>query len=684
MKKIILFLLGITLTATVFSQKAKSKETPPSQKEMEELMKQAQKEMDQLSPEEKRIMDSMGIKMPNFKNTPKVSNAKLANAWEDENRIVPKRDASRIASIAPTPSSSTALSALLNTINSKVQNAVSAETRKLGDQVIANLNGASVDEKIGNTAVGLLLMGKNELAIYIMSKAVGLNVNNASNLHNYAAMLSMNNGQQYSLPILNYLNKKYPNNPRILNEIGQAWFGLGNIELSQKYLDSTIRFGGFHPQATLTKALIEESKGNKQTAISLLKASLKQTYSEAKVARLRKLGYEVGPNDVNLPEKKKADLLNLGSFRIPEFPKSVEESIVAEQTWANFRQQIVEESNSLMNRYVRAAEAAANANKARINRDIKVATGQTKNGRLTSLPLYANEADIKMKSLVENGNSETIGLKIAREKLVSFVGEEGLRLVINYNKTIEELNKKESDQTGDGLENKDFCYDKKAASDKFLSAYNGKLQLLAQEYLTAYKNQLNETAYYLMYAEWEEDYTASLLKMKLEWLNELKMLNNFRFQSITQYNCDNDRKKPEKFKLGNFDSANCEIDISLTIGIITANFTCDRLKTAVSLGMLKVELLQDITKETLSDQFLNCTVEFGPKFGQTLREGKIEIAAEAGFVYGVEINRNGIQDVYMTSSASVSAGGVLDAGVEAKVSLMTGAQSVSGTGIFGE
>lgn len=61
-------------------------------KEAEGMIGEMMKEM---SPEDKKTMDSLGIKMPDMKNASKiisgVSNKQLTTAWEDENRIVPKK-----------------------------------------------------------------------------------------------------------------------------------------------------------------------------------------------------------------------------------------------------------------------------------------------------------------------------------------------------------------------------------------------------------------------------------------------------------------------------------------------------------------------------------------------------------------------------------------------------------------
>ena len=96
MKKYLSLLTLLFMATIVFAQPGKKtteKEKPPTQKEMDEMMKEMQKAMDDMNPEDKKAMDSMGIKMPDAKQMKKnvagISDKQLAEAWEDENRIVP-------------------------------------------------------------------------------------------------------------------------------------------------------------------------------------------------------------------------------------------------------------------------------------------------------------------------------------------------------------------------------------------------------------------------------------------------------------------------------------------------------------------------------------------------------------------------------------------------------------------
>src|SRR6185503_6020952 len=125
MKKYLFASLLLLVLGSTFAQtQSKQKEKPPTKKEMDDMMKEMQKAMDEMSPEDKKAMDSMGIKMPDMKSMQKnvagVTDAQLKKAYEDENRIVPQKDAVRINSALAVTLSNAQMSAYVN----KTQQAV--------------------------------------------------------------------------------------------------------------------------------------------------------------------------------------------------------------------------------------------------------------------------------------------------------------------------------------------------------------------------------------------------------------------------------------------------------------------------------------------------------------------------------------------------------------------------------
>src|SRR5258706_14920881 len=103
---------------------------------------------------------------------------------------------------------------------------------------------------------------------------------NMDNLNNYAAFLSMMGAEQAAIPILLYLNNKFPNNNTILNNMGQAWFGLGDMTASKKYLEAATELYPTHSMANLTLSKIYLSGPSPDTtkAKDALKRSISESY----------------------------------------------------------------------------------------------------------------------------------------------------------------------------------------------------------------------------------------------------------------------------------------------------------------------------------------------------------------------------------------------------------------------
>ncbi|MBS1512484.1 MAG: hypothetical protein JST86_16690 [Bacteroidetes bacterium] len=686
MKKYFILATVLLISFQLYAQQGKKteKEKPPTQKEMEDMMKQAQGMIDQMSPEDKKMMDSMGIKMPSFNNVPQVGDKKLAEAYENENRIVPKKDAARIGSIPSAPLNTATMNAYIAALQNKVAAVLEPASKKLGDDLYAACKTKYGTKSIGNIAAGLWMAGRNEPAIYLMGKACADDPSGTDNLNNYAAMLSMNNGEQLAIPLLDFLNSRYPKNSTILNNLGQAWFGLGELDKADKYFDSTLKLFPGHPQAAVSKAAIEESKGSKDQAAELIRQAIRNGYTDEKAARLRKLGGKLKGSELRLPPKVRGDYLGLDRFEHPDFPKSVDESITLEPVWKAFRENAEAEVQKLKKQLEAAKKIAEQAQTARINKDLGTVKNSLAMGRMQGainpVPLYIIPAQEKLTELADPKTGLQKRINELQQQFVAFAQGDGLKLKTAYRKTIEKLDKIEDDQTGEGLANKSYCPEKKAASDQFLSSYNGALQKMVDENLALYKQQYNEMAYLYEYAQWEEDYAVTLLTLKANWLGAISECGPFPFESITIYRCAQP-KRGKDGKLSEFDDVACQYHSTLSLGPMTIQSDCSRETTTLDAGFIKMGLKQDMDQKTFEDQFMSCTVEVKASAGAHANVGPVQvgIGAEAGV--GVEIDRSGVKDVYIIGAVDAGAAGV-KAGVEGQISLISGASSMSGTGIF--
>jgi len=706
MKKVLLFTICFWVVTVADAQtKPKQKEAPPTQKEMEEMMKEAQEMMNEMSPEEKKMMDSMGVKMPAMNSMPKVTDNELAEVWEDENRIVPKKDVDRIAAIPKTVTDGR-MGAYITYIQNKAATLLKPEVKNMADKIYSYIKSKSKNSaEAGNMATGLWMAGKPEISYYTLGKICADDPTNTDNLSNYGSMLSMLGAQQLAIPILNNLNIKFPKNSTLLNNLGQAWFGLGDIAKAEKYLDSVIRIYAYHPQAAYTKSFIEESKGNKTEAVNLAKKSIFHSYAKEKEDRLSKMGHKLTAKEVSLPKNTKADPLNLGGFAAPPFPMSVDQCIAIESVWAAYRQQLKEQAAALKPRLETAWQLTNDMQQKRSNENIAMIKASVNAGNpqgvLTLVPIHASTALLKQNEALEEHAS-----RIAKfgEKVSLFFTGIAVLLEREYETSMEKLREEDLEQTGERKPNKDFCPKYKEVSDKYLVAYNGAIESFYKENLDIQKKYLNEMTHWQMYSEWPEKFEAHKLEAKFAWLTALTAEPPFSFKSITTYKCAIPPMVKEG-KLSKFDDVACQYNDTLNLKIIKFTNNCSRMTSEFDFLFLSYVRKDDFERAE-GDTYTSSTYKISAEAGKDLKAGPLKVEAKIAGGIEFEFGREGIEDVALIGEVKVGAGtGIMDedkksgspgigiagkdafpttveAGVEGRISIISGKGSVSGTGIL--
>ena len=337
MRTLILLIFILFATSLVFSQVTPQKQilpqkqAIPSQKEIQGQMQSAIDELNkQIADLEKQIAEAKknkedeetikvledqrdmlkkqvemmgGVK----KSVAKIPDKKIQEGMEEESILVPKKDATRISMLPEEILTEAQLSLFIKNVHAEVDRLIPIEEKR---EALIIYNETKEKYKsvviVANTASSYWMLGHSEKAVFIMGRVCLDDITNTDNLSNYAAFLIMSGAEHAALPILQYLDKMYSDNSTILNNIGQAWFGLGEIEESKKYLEGVTTLYPNHSMANSALADISLSEGNSSATIAFLKASLKETYDPNKEAKLSKLGYTITIDDMpplNYPMK---------------------------------------------------------------------------------------------------------------------------------------------------------------------------------------------------------------------------------------------------------------------------------------------------------------------------------------------------------------------------------------------
>ncbi|HEY6899779.1 MAG TPA: tetratricopeptide repeat protein, partial [Puia sp.] len=571
--KIFYLLLFLIIVVGVSAQQARpSKEQMEAdRKKLAEAMKQLEEQRAAMSPAARKSYDSalnsvgMGARMDNAIS--EVSKDKPGGPAKVAS-LVPAKDAKKIASIGKTPSAS-GMGAYVASVGAKMSALVVPAAKGKGEEVYKGLKSkGATSAQIGNAATMLWVQGRTQIAVSLMAQACGADPANTDNLNNYASMLTMTGGAELAIPILERLNAMFKKNSTILNNLGQAWFALGDVDKAEKYLDSTLRISAAHPQANMTRCLIDQSKGNKAAAIAHAKASFKQGYSGDKKDNLQKLGYNPDAGDYNYPVPKPEqtpDLLNLGGWAMPSFPKSVGESRGLAPVWKQFRADIDQRLASLQKASDKAGKEAVNLMQERINKGIALKNSVLANPGSVSqsslavfnIPFYGEKVGMKEKIVLDNLVRKKAAVV---QKIKDFMLGDGAALRKKYEDTKKGIEKKmkedEKKSVSQTVDPGVYCPAYAKAASEFLKGYNTVLEGLYFEYLQAEKQYLNEFAWANLYTTWPAEMVSANIGFQMQWLRVLAV-RDISFESITTYTCE-DEAVGKGGTLSEFRDPNCE------------------------------------------------------------------------------------------------------------------------------
>lgn len=670
-----LFITAFTLFALNISAQKKN---PTTQKEIDARMKEAQDALDKLTPEQRKMMEQMGMstKLP-AKSTAVAgaSDAQIAAAVTKDG--VPAKNTLLIAAIPNITITAANLSSYIGTLNEYIDKNLPEENKQAGKYFYSALkNNKYSTPEIANAGVGFWATGQPGIAVYMLGKTCADKSADDDMLSNFAAMLSMGGAPHRAIPLLEYLSKKYPGNSTILNNLGQAWFYLGETDKANVQLDKAVKAFAYHPQANYTQCLIQESKGNKTAAIEKMKNALAYSYSLDKVNKLRKLGYSVKGSDMRKPFRPDPDPLALERFIRPEAPKSYEDELRLKADWDAFQKQ----ANDKMSALAQAMIPAQKANAQEAERLYK----QYQKGGVTAMTtnasgnenIYRKTAEKNLEEMNKDGGM-SFRLKKAKAAIDDLIKDfnaknEAQRKIIEKESSIKAESETELAKKGENI-GFDNCVVQRKYSEWVYKNYNLPLEDAYKNYLHQLKLKITEELYWKQFTQDDAIFEATKNAAKKEWLGAI---SNTRYIATNQYgnDCKAAEVKSSKYKLADFDDMHCKFKSELGLGPNRMVFECGRSRIEFDAGIISGNLNYKFDDNS-NNKFVKGTLE--AKAGKEISAGAgpVQAGAAANAGMGVEFTSSGVEDVYVTGEVSVNAGAGpvnVEVGASGKLSLISG------------
>jgi hypothetical protein len=587
--------------------------------------------------------------LPSDREMRQDGSAARLRAAEAEEAAVPRKATARIASIQSVGPSNlkTYLQKTLATVALKIEPKFKVDADKRLVEESSKGPGANA---VAAAALGLWIGNQVEVALYLMGGAVLIDLADANNLNNYAAFLVMAGGEDLAVPLLNTLNAEYPGNCTVLNNLGQAWFGLGDIDKADNFLNQCLAKTSSHSQANSTKAYIEASRGNRQAAIDALKKSIKQAYSFDKDNRLSTLGYTLNDQEISWRLPRKDDGLGLGRFNPPSRPKTVAESAEYEMEWQAYKEALNLEREKLF-RIKSEQSKVVQASFEKIQRLVS-SDPRSAAAMLTGGGLLKGKATRKLSLLTDQNIRRELELRAELNNTASQV--EALRTLLD--RQVAALEKKYDRQFGEGRRNpvREFCKAENAARNVFLEKSNDLWNETFAVVAKQKRNSLNDELNYQRFSlRSEAEFEQSKTEVKLQWLN-LLVSAPVEFQGFGAMCPEREEPTVEKHKLAEWEELHCPSAASLEIyDAGTMFFGCTRAGFELApLGApVEVTFRTNYRKGTGALEFL-VGADKGFKTAGPVEAGLSLEAKGGGFI---EWDSSGISDVGVIGKIGVSA-----------------------------
>lgn len=209
-------------------------------------------------------------------------------------------------------------------------------------------------KEVQTAAVGSLYNDEMQSALLLGMKAVKKDPSDLTGWNNLAAILNMAGLEEYAIPILQYCIQELPQSSMLLNNMGQAYMGLGELNKAKQYLLECLALDDLHPEANRSMALLYFFNNDAENSLKYFEKELQVAQRRSTLAQLVSSGKR---KHINLAaiRKQKMQLdgteskdyfseIGLNKFKIPDPPENSKASAKWKADIAGLMQSLIDEA----------------------------------------------------------------------------------------------------------------------------------------------------------------------------------------------------------------------------------------------------------------------------------------------------------------------------------------------------
>lgn len=269
MKRSTLFFLIILFSFSTIAQK------PEDFQKMQDSMMKVAQQFEKMMKQQSEQLNAASQQSQN-KNNSKNLQQSVVN--DDDALPLPTRNSKLLATIPAKTFTKAEAVAYVTSLQTKLvlqkRNAAEIKTAQAGMKKYPTSS---------HHALALLFFTKKQEvpAIYVLCSVIKANPSNTLAMNNLAAFLNHAGFPHKSIPISKHVLPAATQSAIVNNNLGQAYFQLGDMDNAIRFLSATTRIEPFHIEANATLGYINEARGNSAAAASHYRNSLKGGYNKA-------------------------------------------------------------------------------------------------------------------------------------------------------------------------------------------------------------------------------------------------------------------------------------------------------------------------------------------------------------------------------------------------------------------
>ena len=221
-----------------------------------------------------------------------------------------------------------------------VKPTVTEEVKK----IVEGQNAATLQQ----SAIGEFYADRPEQSLLLAIEAALKDVNDQTGWNNVAAIMNMTGLQHKAIPILMNQLQTDPNNSMMLNNMGQAYLGLGDIGVAEMFLKQCLKQDPLNPEANRSMGMIKFFYEQYEEGMQYFEKELQVAYRRSTMSLLKSKNRSFNIYQLrkkrNVPQRDFFGELSFPDFKVPALPEKTDHTAEAKVRGESFAQSVMAET----------------------------------------------------------------------------------------------------------------------------------------------------------------------------------------------------------------------------------------------------------------------------------------------------------------------------------------------------